>query len=99
MKGTLSCQCGQVKLEMGDALPRMRLQCGCCDCRQAMAWAYLQGGPNVPSNRPLDLIYFGNDIAVVSGKDKLKWYKLRKDGKVRPIICFFNLKNTTNKYK
>ena len=82
MKGTLSCQCGQVTLEIGNATPRMRLQCGCCDCRQAVAWAQLQGGPKVPSNRPLDMWYFGNDIAVASGKDKLKWYKLREEGMV-----------------
>ena len=77
------CQCGEVKLAIGDASPRMRLQCGCCDCRQAMAWAQLKGGPKIPSSRPLDLWYFGNDISVVWGKDKLKWYKLREDGKVR----------------
>ena len=88
MKGTLSCQCGDVKLEMGDASPRMRLQCGCCDCRQAMAWAQLEGGPKVPSDRPLDLWYFGNDIAPVSGKDKLKWYKLREEGQVYLVISY-----------
>ena len=83
MKGTLSCQCSEVKLEMGDASPRMRLQCGCSDCRQAMTWANLQGGPKVPTNRPLDLFYFGNDIAIVSGNKKLKWFKLREDGRVK----------------
>ena len=82
MKGILSCKCGQVKIEIGDPSPRMRIECGCCDCRQALAWAQLQGGPKVPSNRPLDLWYFGNDISVASGKDKLRWYKLRENGKV-----------------
>merc|ERR1712141_204868 len=32
-------------------------------------------------NRPLDLWHFGNDISVASGKKKLKWYKLRENGK------------------
>ena len=82
MKGSISCQCGEVRLEIGDASPIMRLQCGCCDCRQAMAWAQRQGGPKVPSTRPLDLWYFENDILVSSGKENLKWYKLRKNGKV-----------------
>ena len=83
MKGSISCQCGEVKLEIGDASPKMRLQCGCCDCRQAMAWAQRRGGPKVPSDRPIDLWYFENDISVASGKKKLKWFKLRKNGKVR----------------
>jgi len=81
MKGSISCQCGEVRLEIGDAIPKMRLQCGCCDCRQAMAWAQRKGGPKVPSTRPLDLWYFENDILISSGKGKLKWFKLRKDGK------------------
>ena len=83
MKGTLTCQCGLVVLEIGDASVRFRLQWGCCDCRQAVAWAQLQGGPKLPSERPLDLWYFGNDIAVKSGKEKLRWYKIRENGAVR----------------
>ena len=96
MKGILSCKCGQVKLEIGDPSPRMRIECGCCDCRQAMAWAQLQGGPKVPSNRPLDLWYFGNDISVATGKDKLKWFKLRENGKVCKLREIF-LDNVSNK--
>ena len=86
MKGMLECYCGHVKIEIGDAAPKMRLQCGCCDCRQALQWAQLQGGPKAPTNRPLDLWYFGNDIIIASGKDKIKWYKLREDGKVL-LLC------------
>ena len=96
MKGILSCKCGQVKIEIGDPSPRMRIECGCCDCRQAMAWAQLQGGPKVPSNRPLDLWYFGNDISVATGKDKLKWFKLRENGKVCKLREIF-LDNVSNK--
>ena len=96
MKGILSCKCGQVKIEIGDPSPRMRIECGCCDCRQAMAWAQVQGGPKVPSNRPLDLWYFGNDISVATGKDKLKWFKLRENGKVCKLREIF-LDNVSNK--
>ena len=88
MKGTISCQCGEVTLTLGEATPRARLQCGCCDCRQAMAWAQLQGGPTVPTLRPLDLYYFGNDFAFASGKNKTKWYKLRENGRVRFWLKF-----------
>ena len=99
MKGILSCKCGQVKIEIGDPSPRMGIECGCCDCRQAMAWAQLQGGPKVPSNRPLDLWYFGNDISVATGKDKLKWFKLRENGKVCKLREIFldNVSNTSLK--
>ena len=61
-----------------------------------MAWAQLQGGPKVPSNRPLDLWYFGNDISVATGKDKLKWFKLRENGKVCKLREIF-LDNVSNK--
>ena len=82
LKGSMRCQCGRVKLDIGDASPKMCLQCGCCDCRQALLWAEKKGGPKVPSDRPLDLWYFENDIKIAFGKTKLKWYKLRIQGKV-----------------
>ena len=82
LKGSMRCQCGRVKLDIGDASPKMCLQCGCCDCRQALLWAERKGGPKVPSDRPLDLLYFENDIKIAFGKTKLKWYKLRIQGKV-----------------
>ena len=82
LKGSMRCQCGRVKLDIGDASPKMCLQCGCCDCRQALLWAERKGGPKVPSDRPLDLWYFENDIKIAFGKTKLKWYKLRIEGKV-----------------
>ena len=80
MIGTLQCQCGQVTIRIGDATPRTRLECGCCDCRQALGWAQIQGGPKLPSYRPVEAIYFGNDILVESGKQNLQWYKLREGG-------------------
>ena len=81
MTGTIKCQCGKVVIKVQNPNPRYRLQCGCCDCRQAVQWANLQGGPKVP-NQPLDIWYFENDIKITSGKDELKWIKLRSDGKV-----------------
>ena len=80
MTGTLKCQCGQVILRISDTNPRMKLECGCCDCRQALSWAQIQGGPKLPSHRPIEAIYFGNDIIIESGKENLQWYKLRKEG-------------------
>ena len=74
-----------VAIQLSNPAPRYRLQCGCCDCRQAAHWAQLQGGPEVPS-QPLDVWYFDNDIAILAGKDKLKWYKLRTNGKVTKLL-------------
>ena len=81
MPGTINCRCGKVSIKVTNQEPRFRLQCGCCDCRQAGQWAQLQGGPEVPS-QPLDAWYFLNDVEVSDGKDQLKWYKLRTDGTV-----------------
>ena len=81
MPGTIQCRCGKVSIKVTNPAPRYRLQCGCCDCRQAVQWAQLQGGPIVPS-QPLDVWYFENDLNVSAGKDQLRWYKLRTDGKV-----------------
>ena len=80
MTGTLQCQCGKVIFHIGDTTPRMKLECGCCDCRQALSWCEIQGGPKLPSHRPVIGMYFGNDILVVSGKENLQWYKLRENG-------------------
>ena len=81
MTGTIKCQCGKVVIKVQNPNPRYRLQCACCDCRQAVQWANLRGGPKVP-NQPLDVWYFENDIEITTGKHMLKWIKLRSDGKV-----------------
>ena len=82
MSGTLGCQCGMVVLNISNPKPVMRIECGCCDCRQAAHWAQLQGGPKMPTDRPMDAWYFENDIVIASGADKIKWYKLRSGGQV-----------------
>ena len=81
MSGTIYCKCEKVCIKLSNPNPRYRLQCGCCDCRQAIQWAQLQGGPEAPS-QPLDIWFFENDVNVTSGKDQLHWYKLRADGRV-----------------
>ena len=82
MTGTIKCKCSdnKVVLKIGDASIRMKLECGCCDCRQALEWAHQNGGPKLRNDRPPEVIYFGNDILVESGKENLKWFKLRDEG-------------------
>merc|ERR1712156_276304 len=41
----VSCKCGKVVLKFFNPQPRICLECGCCDCRQALQWAEEQGGP------------------------------------------------------
>jgi len=95
MVGTIKCKCpcDKVVLKIGDASIRMKLECGCCDCRQALNWAQLQGGPKLRDDRPPEVVYFGNDILVESGKDKLKWFKLREDGAAIRLVakCCFTI--------
>ena len=82
MIGTIKCKCPDKKvvLKIGDPSIRMKLECGCCDCRQALKWAEQKGGPKLRDDRPPQVVYFGNDISVLSGKENLKWTKLREDG-------------------
>eukprot|EP00092_Neocalanus_flemingeri_P005005 GFUD01005382.1.p1 GENE.GFUD01005382.1~~GFUD01005382.1.p1 ORF type:complete len:204 (-),score=48.68 GFUD01005382.1:326-937(-) len=78
MPGHLSCVCGAVSIQLHDPIPRFRLECGCCDCRQALQWAQLQGGPTAPCLP--DLWYFANDFTFLSGREKTKLFKLRDNG-------------------
>ena len=84
MTSHISCTCGQVSVKLTTPTPVTRLQCGCCDCRQALQWAQLQGGP--PATGLLaDLWYFQNDFIFVEGREKTFWVMLREDG--RSVRC------------
>jgi len=78
MPGSLSCVCGAVCIVLHHPVPRFRLECGCCDCRQALQWAQLQGGPVAPALP--DLWYFANDFTITRGRDNIRLYKLRDNG-------------------
>jgi len=82
---SVSCQCGNVKLNFPESRPRFRYQCMCIDCRQKSMWAWTQGGPAVPADvveykRGLDTKYLGNVITVEQGKEQLEFFKLRPEG-------------------
>ena len=76
MTGHISCMCGKVKVQLSSAKPVYRLQCGCCDCRQALQWAQMQGGP-AASEVLANLWYFHNNFTFIHGKDHTAWFKLR----------------------
>ena len=43
----VSCKCGKVVLKFFNPQPKLCLECGCVDCKQAMVWGQEQGGPKV----------------------------------------------------
>jgi len=78
MAAHLSCVCGKVAISFFNPIPQMRLECGCCDCRQALQWAEVDGGPKSPLL--CDLWYFVNRFTFIKGKELTKWFKLRESG-------------------
>merc|ERR1711872_2987 len=79
VSGCVQCVCGKVCVELQCPTPVYRLQCGCCDCRQALQWAELQGGPAAP-RMLADLWYFQNNFSFRIGRQNTKWVKLRERG-------------------
>merc|ERR1712080_335756 len=72
-------------IQLANPAPKWRFECGCCDCRQALQWATLQGGPPCPVVP--DLWYFDNDLTIVSGEDSMSWYKLREEGQSIRLVA------------
>merc|ERR1719348_1568046 len=88
----ISCICGKVKICLANSQPKYRLECGCCDCRQALQWASLQEGPPAPALP--DLWYFRDDFTFIEGQELTKLYKLREDGASTRVVatcCFSTL--------
>ena len=49
----VSCKCGKVVLKFFNPQPKICLECGCVDCKQAMVWGQEQGGPKVFTKKKL----------------------------------------------
>jgi len=78
MAAHLSCVCGKVALSLASPVPRLRLECGCCDCRQALQWGEVQGGP--PAPLIVDATYFEDRFTFLKGRELTSWMKLRESG-------------------
>ena len=82
---TVRCACRAVHLRFPEVAPRFRIHCCCVDCLQKAEWATtVCGGPRLPEGvlalrQPMDLIYFGNRLEVVSGREHLQFFRLRVD--------------------
>ena len=84
-EAVIECKCGSSALTIADGKAILYLQCGCEDCRQALQWGYKNGGVE-PDLLPR-LYYMRSDIVDVKGKDHMKAFKLRKDGRSTRISC------------
>jgi hypothetical protein len=72
---SVTCTCGATAIEFAYERPRLQLECGCCDCRQAHEWAASRGGP--PAVAISRLFYLDNDILRVRGEQNLYLHQLR----------------------
>ena len=84
-EAVIECKCGSSALTVADGKAILYLQCGCEDCRQALQWGHMKGGVE-PDPLPR-LYYLRSDIVDVKGKDHMKAFKLREDGRSTRISC------------
>ena len=84
-EAVIKCKCGSSALTVADGKAILYFQCGCEDCRQALQWGYMKGGVE-PDPLP-QLYYLRSDIVDVKGKDYMKAFKLREDGRSTRISC------------
>lgn len=84
-EAVIECKCGSAALTIADGKAILCLECGCEDCRQALQWAYKHGGVEPdPLSR---LYYMRSDIVDIKGREHMRAFKLRKDGRSTRIHC------------
>ena len=84
-RGTIGCNCGKCEIAVADNRAIQYFRCGCEDCRQGLEWANLNGG--VQPNQLPHLYYIPADIISITGKEFMRIYKLRNDGKSIRLYC------------
>jgi len=62
----ITCRCGKSSINLETEKVYRTLICACEDCRQALEWAYKEGGEK-PSDLP-KLVYVDSDIMSFSGR-------------------------------
>ena len=73
----ISCKCGKSEITLADGKAKLKLQCGCMDCRQALEYGFINGGVR-PDPLP-ELYYMPSELTGVRGKDFMKAFRLRED--------------------
>lgn len=82
----ISCDCRQVKIAIRSE-PVTRYECCCMDCRKGLQWCTEQGGP-IPNHAYIaDLAYFPNHLKVMSGKDMLRTYLIKKQYNTQRVVA------------
>ena len=84
-EAVIECKCGSAALTIADGKAILCLECGCEDCRQALQWAYKHGGVE-PDPLPR-LYYMRSDIVDIKGREHMRAFKLRKDGRSTRVHC------------
>ena len=73
----IECTCGKCSITLADGKAKLKFQCGCEDCRQALQYGHSLGGVK-PDPLP-ELYYMSSDIIEVRGKEFMKAFQLRDD--------------------
>ena len=71
---TISCKCGQTKIKISEAGPRMTYECCCIDCCQRLDWCEAKEAP-FTHPRTIGGAWhgvFGNSIVDVTGQENMK---------------------------
>ena len=84
-RGTIGCICGKCEITVANNRAIQYFRCGCEDCRQGLEWAKLKGGTQ-PNQLP-HLYYIPADIISTKGKEFMRTYKLRSDGRSIRLYC------------
>jgi len=84
---TVSCKCGAVNIKFATALPRCTSECCCDDCYKRLTFLAKQGGPALEHGhymrtKPIMAHFFDNRMEVISGLEKLRFFKLRPESGV-----------------
>ena len=77
MEATVDCLCGKCGVTLADGKAKIKFQCGCQDCRQALNFGHKHGGVK-PDPLP-ELLYMPADVIEVRGREYMKAYRLRDD--------------------
>ena len=73
----IECTCSKCSITLADGKAKLKFQCGCEDCRQALQYGHSHGGIK-PDPLP-ELFYMASDIIEVRGKESMKALQLRDE--------------------
>lgn len=81
MVASMSCRCGNVRIEFSSSDPRVSTECCCNHCLARVQYLERLGGPTIPDN-PLVNSKWDNCVKIVKGRDYLFAFKLTPETQV-----------------